>query len=200
MIFSILCVYTVHQIGYGANIENAIEDTIPKNPTITSLSPTGKYRAEAYGTITTITAGGLFPYEGIRVLSTDNDEVLWKMEPGYYTVDFSWSPDGRYVGISYEARIYGESIIFDTKEKKLISLPTLADIAHHYSENVKAQDNRPDPYFSIAKWENEETVIVDFRWSKTDGGYFNGQYTFNIKTHTAKQGVTGLCQNESSTS
>ncbi|KUO71011.1 MAG: hypothetical protein APF77_15030 [Clostridia bacterium BRH_c25] len=167
-----------------SNIENVIQDTTPKNETKTSLSPTGKYLAEAYGTITTITAGGLYPYEGIRVLDADNDEVLWKMEPGYYTVDFTWSPDGRYVGIYYEVRVYGESIVFDTKDKKLISLPKLVDIAPHYSESVKPQENRPDPYFSIAGWKNVETVIVDFRWSKEDGEYFNGQYTFNMKTHT----------------
>ena len=166
------------------SIENIIQDSTPKNQTKTSLSPTGQHLAEAYGTITTITAGGLYPYEGIRVIDADNDEILWKMEPGYYTVDFTWSPDGRYAGIYYEARIYGESIIFDTKDKKLISLPTLDDIAPHYGESVKPQKNRPDPYFSIAGWENEETVIIDFRWSKEDGEYFSGQYTFSIKTHT----------------
>ena len=125
----ILIIFTVATLCIGCvekesqlNIENVIQDTNPKNQTQTSLSPNGKYRAEAYGTITTITAGGLYPYEGIRVLKEDNDEVLWKMEPGYYTVNFTWSPDGRYVAVYYEARIYGESIVFDTMDKKLIEL------------------------------------------------------------------------------
>ena len=179
---AILCVACVEKESQP-NVENVIQDTTPKNETKTSLSPTGKYLAEAYGTITTIPAGGLYPYEGIRVLDTDNDEVLWKMEPGYYTVDFTWSPDGRYVGIYYEARIYGESVVFDTKDKKLISMPTLVNIAPHYSESVKPQEDRPEQYFSITGWENAETVIVDFRWSKEDGEYFKGQYTLNMKTH-----------------
>lgn len=180
---AILCVGCIEKESQ-LNIENVILDTTPKNETQTSLSPTGEYLAEAYGTVTTITAGGLYPYEGIRVLDAANDEVLWKMEPGYYTVDFIWSADGRYVGIYYEARVYGESIVFDTKDKKLISLPTLIDIAPHYSDSVKPQENRPDPYFRIAGWENAETAIVDFRWSMEDGEYFNGQYTFNMKTQT----------------
>ena len=180
---AILCIGCVEKANQS-NVENVMQDTIPKNQTKTSLAPTGKYRAEAFGTITTITAGGLYPYEGIRVLDVDNDEVLWKMEPGYYTVDFIWSPDGRYVAIYYEARIYGKSIVFDTKDKKLISLPTLAKIASHYSESVKPQENRPDPYFSIVRWENAETGVVDFRWSKEDSEYFNGQYIFNVKTLT----------------
>jgi len=163
---------------------NAIQAEAPKNQMLSSVSPTGEYIAEAYGTITTITAGGLYPYEGIRVLDTDKDEVLWKMEPGYYTVAFSWSPDGRYVGIYYEARIYGESIIFDTTDKKEISLPSLADIAPHYGEDVKPQENRPDPYFRITAWENGESVLVDFQWSKEDGEYFSGQYAYNVKTNT----------------
>ncbi|MTI58047.1 hypothetical protein [Geosporobacter ferrireducens] len=180
--FIILCVGCVEK-EKQSNIESIIPDTNPKNQTKTCLSPTGEYRAEAYGTVTTITAGGLYPYEGIRVLQVDNDEIIWKMEPGYYTEDFAWSPDGRYVGIYYEARTYGESIVFDTKYKKLISLPVLTDIASYYGESVKPQENRPDPYFSIAGWENEETVVVDVRWSKEDCEYFNGQYTFNMETH-----------------
>lgn len=109
------------------------------------------------------------------------------MEPGYYVVNFTWSPDGRYVGIYYEARIYGESIVYDTKDRKVISLPSLNDIAPHYGEGVKprAPENRPDPYFRVSGWENEETVIVDFHWTKEveeDEEGFNGQYTFNLKT------------------
>ncbi|MEW9123462.1 MAG: hypothetical protein AB2421_12205 [Thermotaleaceae bacterium] len=182
-IVSIFCIGCVEKESHS-NIDNVIQDTTPKNETKTSIDPTGRYRAEAYGTITTITAGGLYPYEGIRVLDVNNDEVLWQMEPGYYTVEFTWSPDGRYVAIYYEARIYGESIVFDTKDRKLIALPTLAEIASYYGESVKPQENRPDPYFRIIGWENAETVVVDFRWSKEDGEYFNGQYTFNVKTHT----------------
>lgn len=164
-----------------SNIVQMSQGTIPQNQTQTSLSPNGKYRAEAYGTNIGITAGGLFPYEGIRILDVENDEVIWKME-GYYNVNFSWSPDSRYVGIYYEARIWGESIVFDIEDKKVISLPSLDDIASHYDDSVKPQENRPDPYFKISGWENEETLIVDFHWNKDDADYFSGQYTFNIKT------------------
>lgn len=162
----------------------APQASIPENQTQISLSPDGKYRAEAYGTDTGITAGGLFPYEGIRVIDAANDNIIWKMEPGYYTVSFSWSPDSRYIGIYYEARIWGKSIIFDVTKENVISLPSLADIASHYDDSVKPQENRPDPYFKITGWEDPETIIVDFRWNMKDADYFNGQYTFNIKTNT----------------
>lgn len=165
-----------------ANTDLEAPTSVPENQTKISLSHNDKYRGEAYGTITTITAGGLYPYEGIRVVDTSNDEVLWKMEPGYYVVDFAWSPEDRYVGIYYEARIYGESIVFDTHDKKVISLPNLEDIAAHYGQKVKPQENRPDPYFKITGWENPDTAIVEFRWNKEDADYFEGSFTFNVKT------------------
>jgi len=156
---------------------------IKENETIISLSPDGKYRAEAYGTITWITAGGHFPYEGVRILSTDNEDIIWSMEPGGYTVSFTWSLDSQYLGIYYTGRIWGESIVIEIKDKNQISLPRLDEIAFHYDESVKPQENRPDPYFEICGWEDPETVIVDFRWTKEDGDEFDGQYTFNIKTN-----------------
>lgn len=155
---------------------------IKENETITSLSPNGKYRAEAYGTNTGITAGGLFPCEGIRILSADNGDIIWNMESGGYTVNFAWSPDSQYLGIYYTGRIWGESIVVDIKDKEKISLPKLDEIASHCDASVKPQENRPDPYFEICGWEDSETVIVDFCWTKEDGDEFNGQYTFNIKT------------------
>lgn len=165
------------------NTANSTQSMLQGNEILTSLSPDGKYRAEAYGTNTNITAGGLFPYEGIRVVNADNDDVIWKMEPGYYVVNFLWSPNGRYLGIYYEARTWGESFVFDIEDKKVITLPKLVDVAPHYGEQVKPQENRPDPYFKITGWKNTETVIVEIQWNKENADYFNGQYTFNIKTN-----------------
>lgn len=156
---------------------------IRENETITSLSPDGKYRAEAYGTVISITAAGLFPYEGIRILSADNGDIIWSMERWAYTVSFTWSPDSQYLGIYYTGRIWGDSIIVDIENKEQISLPELDEIASHYNESVKPQENRPDPYIEITGWEDSETVIVDFCWTKADGDEFCGQYTFNVKTH-----------------
>ena len=167
--------------GNQAALEQVIPMDILENQNITSLSPDGRYRAEAYGTNKNVTAGGLYPYEGIRVVHVESNEVLYKMS-GYYTVDFMWSPDSRYVGIYHEARVYGESIVFDTKEKRPISLPTLEDIASRYGEHVKPNEVRPDPYFRIVEWESEETVVVEFRWSKEDSEYFNGKFNFNVNT------------------
>jgi hypothetical protein len=163
-------------------IESTTQITIPENETIISLSPNSRYRAEAYGTNKNITAAGLYPYEGIRIVDVENSEVLFKM-PGYYVIDFDWSPDGRYVGIYYEARIYGESIVFDTKDRESILLPKLEDIALNYGENEKPQENRPDPYFHIVEWKDEETVVIDFRWNRENIEPFSGRFNFNINTH-----------------
>jgi len=169
-----------------ANMDAASTDPIIReNEAITSLSPDGKYRAEAYGTVTDITAGGLFPYEGVRILSVDNGDIIWSMEHWAYTVSFTWSPDSQYLGIYYTGRIWGKSIVVDIKNKEQISLPYLDETASHYDESVKPQEDRPDPYFEIRGWEDSETVIVDFCWTRAEGDEFNGQYTFNVKTHEA---------------
>jgi guanyl-specific ribonuclease Sa len=68
--------------------ESSVQENIPQNETMVLLSPDGKYRAEAYGTLTDITAGGFFPYEGVRVIDVKSEEVLWNKEPGGYTVKF----------------------------------------------------------------------------------------------------------------
>jgi len=169
------------------NSTNATEndDGVLQNEPIISVSPDGKYRAEAFGTITEITAGGLFPYKGVRIISVDKEEVIWKMEPGGYTVSFTWSPDCKYVGIYYTGRIWGESIVVDVNEMKHISLPELDEVASHYDASVKPQEDRPDPYFEIQGWKDSETVIVNFRWTKADGDEFSGWYTFNVKTNEA---------------
>lgn len=188
-VFFIFILVVILCPGYAANgkqpsIVSITQERNQRNENKTSLSPNEKYRAEAYGTLSNITAGGLFPYEGIRVLNVDNVDVIWKMEPGYYIVKFLWSSDSRYIGIYYEARIWGESIVFDVMNKKLISLPKLEDIAPHYGNLGKPQENRPDPYFKISEWLNAETVVVDFYWNKEDGEVFNGQYIFNLSTNT----------------
>jgi len=166
---------------------NGILNMYPQNETVTSFSPDGKYRAEAYGTNTAITAGGLYPYEGIRIISTENDDVIWEMESGGYTVSFTWSPDSRYAGIYYTGRIWGESIIVDIVNKETISLPELDEIAARYNESEKPQESRPDPYFEIRGWEDPQTVIVDFSWTKENGEEFSGQYTYNIKTKSFRE-------------
>jgi len=185
LIISISCTGCLKQETKSSTKKIAVTKTY-ENQTKTSLSPTGKYRAEAYGTNHGITYGGLYPYEGIRVVEVDSGEVLWKMS-GYYVVNFTWSVDGRYVGIYYEGRICGDSIVFDTQDKKVILLPKLSDIAPHYGEKVRPQapEKRPDPYFIISGWQKPETVIVDFKWAKeiqVDENPFKGQFTYNIKT------------------
>ena len=175
--------------------EHKVENTSPNNIKVKAetksidkknnknqifVSPTGEYRAEAYGTDTSVTAGGLYPFEGIRVVNVENNDIIWKMEPGYYMVDFIWSPNGRYVGIYYEARIYGESIIFDTKNKEVIALPSMTDTSTHTSKKNKPQENPPDPYLRISTWKNNESVNVNYKWSKDDGDIFEGSYSFNV--------------------
>jgi hypothetical protein len=162
--------------------ESSVQENIPQNETIVLLSPDGKYRAEAYGTLTDITAGGFFPYEGVRVIDVKSEEVLWNKEPGGYTVKFLWSSDSRYVGIYFTYRIWGESVVADAKDKKEINLPKLSDLASHFGEEAKPHQDRPDPYLEITEWKDSETVIVDFRWIKEDGDEFTGRYTYNVKT------------------
>lgn len=156
---------------------------IIENEPIISLSPDSKYRAEAYGTISTITAGGLYPYKAIHILNTNTGEAIWEMDSAGYSVEFVWSPDSRYLGIYYTGRIWGESIIVDISDNEIIKLPSIDAIASDYDDDVKPQENRPDPYFRIRGWENSETVIVEFNWTKDDGDVFNGQFSYNVKTN-----------------
>ena len=60
--------------------ESSVQENIPQNETMVLLSPDGKYRAEAYGTLTDITAGG-FSLRRRKVLTLKSEEVLWNKEP-----------------------------------------------------------------------------------------------------------------------
>ncbi len=172
--------------GYYAVGNKSHPKSEPPSQAQVTDSPDGKYRAEAYGINTNITAGGLYPYEGIRVVDSGSGDIIWNMEPGYYVVNFVWSQDSRYLGIYYEARIWGESIVFDTIDRKVIQLPGLDAISPNFGDSAKPHDDRPDPYFKIVGWENNDTVAIDFRWSLESGEYFVGAYSFNMKTNHIK--------------
>lgn len=162
--------------------ETDLAEEITDNIPIKLLSPDGKYMAEAYGTNKNITAGGLYPYERIIVQNIDTGEVIWEM-PGGYTVEFLWSADSRYLAVNYTGRIWGECIILDVTYKKEINLPSLDTIASHFGEEYKPQDERPDPYFRIADFENSDSVKVEFSWLCENGDIFEGRFTFNFVTN-----------------
>jgi hypothetical protein len=154
--------------------------SIPENETLRVVSPDGKYRAEAYGTNKSITAAGLYPYEGLRVIRSSDEVVIWSGE-GYYIVEFIWSSNSKYVAVYGEARIYGECFVVDAEAGEAIGLPSLNDISGQLDAASQPAANRPDPYFKAVGWVNDTTLRVNFRWmAQEDERIVSGTYEYDI--------------------
>ena len=136
-----------------------------------AYSPDGKFLAETYGVYTNITAGGLYPAEGIRIVELSSDQTLWKMQ-GYYGTDFLWSSDSRYLAVYYMARIYGFTVIIDTTDFSEIQVPLPNEL------QSDMQEFRPDPYIKASEWIDNETILITFEYTDTDYNQISGTLTF----------------------
>jgi len=156
------------------------EPDIPENETLRSDSPDGTYRAEAYGTNKSITAAGLYPYEGLRVIRNSDETAVWKGD-GYYKAEFLWSGDSRYVAVYGEARIYGECFVVDADTGKVIELPDIDTVSAHLGSSAQPAANRPDPFFKAVEWMDGTMIRINYRWTAQEGGKeVSGTYDFNI--------------------
>lgn len=145
-------------------------------------SPDGKYVIETYGENQGITAAGLYPVEGIRLIDRSTEDEIWSML-GYYKQEFMWSPDSRYVSVYHEARIWGGTVVVDTKDGSEFILPGMDDVAEHWkgTTTVSVSDNRPDPYFKVADWLDDTRLNVTFTWMGSDSENYFGNYVYDIK-------------------
>lgn len=167
------------------NESDTIDDnglSIKENETIRVDSPDGTYRAEAYGTNKNITAAGLYPYEGLRIIRNADEKVIWSGS-GYYLVDFLWSSNSKYVAVNGTARIYSECFIVAADTGEIIGLPDMAVISSKLDAASQPASNRPDPYFEAAEWVNDSTIRVNYRWTAQEGEKeVSGKYEYDIVT------------------
>ncbi|OBR65220.1 hypothetical protein A7K91_00675 [Paenibacillus oryzae] len=144
-----------------------------------STSSDGKYRIESYGVIKDVTAGGLYPAEGIRLVDITADKELWTMTPGYYKQSFVWSPDNRYVAVYIETRTSGSTFVVDTQTMLSNHLPYVDEVIELAGLKEARDENRTDAYFNVLNWVNEDQLSISFLWNGIDG--YEGKYTFDVK-------------------
>jgi len=164
-------------IDNTASKETLIEK---ENEAIISYSPDEKYCAEASGTVFSVPAGGLYPYRYIHVWDINSDEIIWGTRLAGYTVEFTWSSDSRYLAVYKTGRIWGESVIIDLFDRKMINLPSLDLIVSFFKDAPKPEENRPDPYIRIISFEDAETVAVEVKWLDEDSNTFEGRFLYNF--------------------
>ncbi|MEA4954786.1 MAG: DUF5301 domain-containing protein [Pseudoflavonifractor sp.] len=154
--------------------------SIPENETLCVDSPNGAYAAEAYGTDTGITAAGRYPYEGLRVIRTSDGTTVWNGD-GYYSAEFIWSGDSKYVAVYGEARTWGECFIVDAQTGQVIKLPDINIVSAQLDPESRPADNRPDPIFKAVEWGNDTAICVDYRWKAKEGEKIvSGTYEYDI--------------------
>lgn len=154
--------------------------SIPENETLCADSPNGAYVAEAYGTDTGITAAGRYPYEGLRVIRKSDGTTVWNGD-GYYSAEFIWSGDSKYVAVYGEARTWGECFIVDAETGQAIELPDINIVSAQLDAESQPANNRPDPHFKPVEWVNDTTICVDYRWIAKEGEkVVSGTYEYDI--------------------
>ena len=169
-----VAIYKIYNIALNKDA------SIPENKTLRADSPNGAYVAEAYGTNTGITAAGRYPYEGLRVIRKSDGTAVWNGD-GYYSAEFIWSGDSKYVAVYGEARTWGECFIVDTETGKVIELPDINTVPAQLDAESQPADNRPDPVFKAVEWVNDTTICVDYRWIAKEGEkVVSGTYEYDI--------------------
>lgn len=154
--------------------------SIPENETLRVDSPDGTYRAEAYGTNKGITAAGLYPYDGLRLIRNSDETIVWSGD-GYYRVEFLWSNNSKYVAVYREARIYGECFVVAADTGKVIKLPNMDTISAQLGASSQPAANRPDPIFRAMEWVNDTTIRINYRWTAQEGEKeVSGTYEYDI--------------------
>jgi|GEM_PF-6757051 len=144
-----------------------------------ATSPDGKYRIESFGVIKDVTAGGIYPAEGIRVVDNETEQVLWSMYPGYYAQTFLWSANNQYVAVNIETRISSGTFVIDTMTMTEIPLPQIEQVRESLKTDTSLNESRPDPYFSFLDWLTEEQLSVSFQWTGIDEIY-KGTYIYDV--------------------
>ncbi len=145
----------------------------------TAESPDGRYLAEAYGVNKGITAGGLYPAEGIRLVKRASGKELWSTM-GYYSHSFLWSADSRYVAVSYMARIWGGSLVVDARDGSEIALPDLETVRRQTERKTTVHEARPDPEFRSEEWLDDRSLRVSFQWTGADYEAYSGEYVYDV--------------------
>jgi len=150
-------------------------------------SPDGRFRLETFGVNVDITAAGLYPANGIRLVDRATARIPWSMSPGYYRTGFQWSPNSRYAAVYYEARIYGETIILDTETMEVIELPDIVELQKLTKSDITERDFRPDPYFEAIRWIDDRWVEIGFRWTGQTMEEISGQFLFDVQDKSVKE-------------
>lgn len=140
----------------------------------------GKYRIETFGENKNITAAGLYPTEGTRIIEISSGNEVWNTQ-GFYETEFQWSPDSRYVAINGAARIYSTCTVVDTQDfEKPVDLPGIEVIKDQI--NISVNSERPDAYIKANKWVDDSTVYVEFEWNKEDSETGKGSYKYSMSS------------------
>ena len=154
---------------------------------VSTESPDGRFRLETFGVDLEITAAGLYPANGIRLIDTEKNKAVWSMSPGYYRTGFWWSPDSRHAAIYYEARTYGATAILDTKTMELTELPAIAELQKQTKTDITERDFRPDPYFEATGWKDDRCVEIGFQWTGQTTENVNGRFLFDVIDRSVKE-------------
>lgn len=140
-----------------------------------AFSLNGLYCAESYGANTGVTANGLYPAEGYRVIELSRNRKVWDM-PGYYDHSFLWSEDGNTLAITYWARVYSHVVFVNMEDCKEIDLS--------YPEEIKEKmhDDRPDSYFVAEEWVDNTKVRISYKFVGQDNLTYSGSFIFSPET------------------
>lgn len=140
-----------------------------------ATSPDGLYLAESYGVNTRITAGGLYPAEGIRIVEISSGAVLWH-SIGYYDTAFLWSADSRYLAVTNMTRTECNTVVVDLKDLSETAVPIPDEIRE------KMRSYRPDPYVKASEWLGVRRLLIAAQWIGNDEMLYEGTFEFDIPT------------------
>lgn len=142
------------------------------------VSPDGRFEVRAAGKSDNYVSG-LAPPEKLQIVDRLTDEVLWE-DMGYLTQSVLWSPDSRYLALSYAGRTWEDVKIFETDTWT--------------SWDFTLPDGSPIPEYTFlpydqpwGEWLDHDTLLLTVGRGCDD----EEQHTYRCSVDTHQEQITG---------
>lgn len=123
---------------------------------------------------------GFYPYEDTRLINNRDNSLIWE-DMGYISAQFLWSDDSRYVAVGGEVRNRVIIYVVDTQNGEVIYLPGYSSISTHFT--LTKDENMWEEYYNLLEWDNNNTIVIEFKGSSTYENEYITTYKFDLLTN-----------------
>ena len=122
------------------------------------------------------------PYK-LELIDCKTNSVLYAFDGSYNNISINWSPNSRYISISYGNEYYYYEDVFDVKNLKFVSVYNIAEIENIIKEKFNQNYKSWYPsYFSFMEWVDDNKIKIHFFISSSSSiaSQYEGWYIYDL--------------------